>query len=99
MVLQHDLGREEVRRRLRERSHEIADHIPDAMATVDTNWPHEDEMQMAVNAMGQQVRGAVQIADDNVVLDFALPAALSFFEPMIEKALAKGGQKLLAKPD
>lgn len=98
--LPHELGREEVRRRLRERSHEIADQIPGGMASVDTQWPHEDEMQLVVDAMGQQVSGSVEIADDQVVIDFTLPASLSFFEPMIKGALKQNGQKLLEnKPD
>ena len=34
----HTLPKEEVRRRLRERSHEIANFIPGGMADVTTGW-------------------------------------------------------------
>ena len=98
MTLPHEIGADEVRRRLKERSHEIADQIPGGMATVETNWPNEALMQLSVDAMGQNVTGSVAIAEDNVVVDFTLPASLSFFKPIIEKALKSNGQKLLEKP-
>ncbi len=99
MTLPHELGREEVRRRLRERSHEIGDHLPGGMASVDTNWPSDDLMNISVDAMGQQVTGSVAIADNEVVLDFTLPLSLSFFKPLIEKAVQANGAKLLEKPN
>ena len=99
MTLPHEIGADEVRRRLKERSHEIADQIPGGMATVETHWPNEDLMQLSVDAMGQHVTGSVAIAEDNVVIDYTLPASLSFFKPIIEKALQSNGQKLLEKPD
>ncbi len=98
MTLPHELGREEVRRRLRERSHEIADHLPGGMASVDTNWPSDDVMNISVDAMGQQVTGSVAIADKEVVVDFTLPLSLSFFKPLIEKAVQANSTKLLEKP-
>jgi len=100
MTLPHELGREEVRRRLKERSHEIADHLPGDMAQVETQWPSDDQMNLAVTAMGQQVHGTIEISDTSVVLDFTLPFSLSFFKPLIESTLKSKGQKLLEKtPD
>ena len=99
LTLPHELGREEVRRRLAARSHEIADHIPGGMATVETHWHGDDLMHLGVDAMGQHVEGTIAIEDDKVLLDFTLPPALSLFKPLIEKAMQKNGQKLLEKPD
>lgn len=96
-TLPHDLGREEVRRRLKERSHEIADHIPGGMASVDTHWPTENRMRLAVNAMGQQVSGDVEVHDTQVIFEITLPPALSFFAPMVESALKSNATKLLEK--
>lgn len=95
MSLPHSLPREEVRRRLRERSGEIADHIPGGIARVETNWPGENLMHLEVHAMGQIVAGNIEIADDHVTVDFDLPPALNIFKPVIQKALEKNGQKLL----
>lgn len=97
IALPHDLGREEVRRRLRERSHEIADYIPGGLADVDTSWTDADTMHLVVNAMGQKVSGDIEVEDAQVIFQIELPMALSFVKPMIEGAIRKNGQKLLAK--
>ena len=46
----HDLPKEEVRRRLRERSHEIANFVPGGMAEVTTGWPGEDRMTLGLHS-------------------------------------------------
>jgi hypothetical protein len=93
----HKLSKEEVRERLRSRSHEIADGLPGG-ATVETGWPSEDRMTLAIGAMGQQLHGAIDIDEGQVVIELDLPAALSFLEPIIGGAVQKQGQKLLAGP-
>lgn len=51
VALPHDLGREEVRRRLNDRSHEIVDYIPGGMADVEMDWVEEDRMALHITAM------------------------------------------------
>lgn len=97
IALPHELGREEVRRRLKERSHEIADYIPGGLANVETSWQSEDVMQLDVNAMGQNITGDIEVEDDQVVFTIELPAMLSFVKPMIESAIRSNGTKLLEK--
>ena len=94
--ISHTLPREEVRARLRARSHDIADYIPGGIADVETGWPSEDQMTLAISAMGQKLNGSIEIEDHQVVVDIALPGALSFFEPVVSSALRDRGQKLLA---
>ena len=91
----HHLPKEEVRRRLRERSHEIGNFVPGGMAKVATDWPSEDLMKLQVGAMGQQINGQVEVEESQVVFVVDLPPALSFVEPMISGAIRKEGQKLL----
>ena len=52
--LPHDLGKEEVRKRMHERSHEIAGYFPAGMATIETSWPDEDQMDLLVTAVGSR---------------------------------------------
>lgn len=95
----HNLPKEEVRQRLRNRSHEIGSFIPGGMAEVSTGWPNEDCMTLSVNAMGQSVDGRVLIEESQVVFEIDLPPALSFVEPIVAGAIRDKGQKLLeAKP-
>lgn len=95
VALPHDLGKEEVRRRLHERSHEIADYVPGGR--VDTQWLGEDRMELTVNAMGQKITGDIEVEDSQVIFQIKLPAALSFVRPMIEGAIRSNGTKMLAK--
>src|SRR3569832_819509 len=77
----HSLGREEVRRRLRDNSHKMADAIPGGMAQVNTGWPSEDRMTLDVSAMGQVLVGHIDIQDSQVVLHMGLPPALGWLQP------------------
>ncbi len=98
VALPHDLGREEVRRRLNDRSHEIVDYIPDGMADVEMDWVEEDRMALHITAMNQTVTGHIDVYEEQVVFEVQLPGMLSFVEPAIEKAIRSNGQKMLAAP-
>ncbi|NCP19847.1 MAG: hypothetical protein GW855_11890 [Erythrobacter sp.] len=96
--VQHNLPKEEVRRRLRERIPELPAHLPGGAAEVTTEWPNEDCMKLAVAAMGQTVRTTVTIEDTQVVVELDLPPMLSFFKPLIAAAVSEKGSKLLTGP-
>lgn len=97
--LPHTLGKEEVRRRLKSRSHEIGDAIPGGVADVVTGWPDEDTMTLDIGTMGQNVRGRVLIEETQIIFEVDLPMALGFVEPIIAGTIKSKGQKLLeAKP-
>ena len=98
VALPHDLGREEVRRRLNYRSHEIVDYIPGGMADVEMDWVEEDRMALHITAMNQTVTGHIDVYEEQVVFEVQLPGMLSFVEPAIEKAIRSNGQKMLAAP-
>ena len=98
VAIPHNLGRDEVRNRLRARSHTIADGIPGGMAQVQTAWTSEDRMTLDIAAMGQVLTGHIDVHDTNVVLHMDLPPALGFLEPIVEGAIRQQGHKLLAGP-
>lgn len=97
VAVPHNLPREEVRRRLREQGGGLASHIPGGMAQVTSSWTNEDTMRLSVAAMGTSVDGDVLIEDRQVVFNVTLPPALSFFEPVVAKAVEANGRKLLTK--
>ena len=94
----HNLGREEVRRRLKANSHRMGENMPGGMADIQTSWPSEDRMGMSVSAMGQMLTGHIDIFDDKVTVHMILPAALGFLKPMIEGAVRQSGHKMLEPP-
>ncbi|RVQ69379.1 hypothetical protein EKN06_04135 [Croceicoccus ponticola] len=95
VAVPHTLPKAEVRRRLDEKQGDIAGFVPGGMADVETSWASEDRMTMTIRAMGQELTGNVDIEDDAVVFNIALPLALSFVEPMISGAIEEKGRKLL----
>jgi hypothetical protein len=91
----HQLGKEEVRRRLEARKDQIAGHIPGGMAEVHTEWLDADRMKLAVGAMGQHLTGTVTVEEQALIYELELPPALSFVEPIIRGAIEKNSKKLL----
>ncbi len=98
VAVPHNLPREEVQRRMRSSTHEIADHIPGGMAKVRTDWASDDVMNIIVSAMGQDLRGTVTIEDRELVIDIAMPLALGFIEPVIAGAIRKQSTRMLEAP-
>ena len=98
VAIPHELDKEEVRRRLRDHSHEIGDAIPGGVANVATGWPSDDRMTLNVGAMGQTVTGHIDVESNQVVLELSLPPMLSFIEPIVAAAVRDQGQKMLAPP-
>lgn len=96
--IKHDLSKEEVRRRLRERMPELPDHMPGGAAEMTSEWPNEDCMRLGVTAMGQTVRVGIEIEERQVIVELDLPPMLSFFKPLIAAAVADKGTKLLSGP-
>lgn len=96
--IKHDLPKEEVRKRLRERMPELPAHMPGGSADVSTEWPNEDCMKLSVGALGQTVRTAIHIEETQVIVELDLPPMLSFFKPLIASAVSEKGTKLLSGP-
>ena len=95
IAIPHSIGKDEARRRIRERSGEIANFVP-GFASVSTNWQGEDRMNLTVGAMGQEMTGAIEVGESEVAFTVELPAALSFVEPMIRGQIEAKGRKLLS---
>jgi hypothetical protein len=95
VAIPHNHGKDEVRRRLSSRSGEIGQFIPGGFADVQTTWPSEDRMAMAVRAMGQHMNAHVEIEEHQVVFIVDLPPALGFVEPIVSAAIRDKGTKLL----
>jgi len=95
--LPHTLGKEEVRRRMHEHGHEIANYFPPGMATVENSWPDEDRMELAITAAGQRIEGGIDVAEDHVVIAMDLPPLLGFLRGTLERAVRKHGGQMLEK--
>ena len=95
IAIPHSIGKDEARRRVRERSGEIANFVP-GFASVSTNWQSDDRMDLTVGAMGQEMTGSIEVGESEVAFTVELPAALSFVEQMIRSQIEAKGRKLLS---
>lgn len=82
----HRLGQEEARRRIDANIDKLKDSIPGG-AAVRSGWDG-DQLGLNVVAMGQEVNARLDVRDSFVRVEVVLPPALSFFKPIVEKALA-----------
>lgn len=78
-------------------AHEIANYFPPGMATVETEWPNEDRMDLFITAAGQQIDGGIDVSEDKVVIELDLPAIFGFLKGTLERAVRKHGGKMLEK--
>lgn len=95
VAIPHNLGREEVRRRLHARSDDIAGLIPGGLGDVQTRWSGEDRMNLALSSMGHTIDVGVDVEDEAMVVTIELPASLSFVRGIVEATVREKGTKLL----
>lgn len=96
VTLPHNLGKDEVRRRMHKHAGEIGGFFPAGLATVKTAWPSEDRMTIHTEVMGQAIPGEVLVRDNEVVIAMDLPLLLSVMKGPLEAAVKKEAGRLLA---
>ena len=92
--LPHKLGRDEARRRIANNIHKLTEHIPGGGAQVESNWVG-DELDLAINALGQSVSAKIGVEETRVRVAVMLPGMLAMFAGPIEAMLQKKGNVLL----
>lgn len=96
VTLPHNLGKDEVRRRMHKHAGEIGGFFPAGLAKVTTGWPDEDRMSITAEVMGQVIPGAVAIGETDVTIEMDLPLLLSVMKGPLEAAVRKEAGRLLA---
>ena len=91
--LPHKLGRDEARRRIANNIHKLREHIPGG-ANVESGW-QGDELDLAIQAMGQAVETRIGVEETKVRVEVLLPGILALFAGPIEAMLQKKGNVLL----
>ena len=92
--LPHNLGRDEARRRIANNIHKLKEHIPGGGAQVESAW-QGDDLDLAINALGQAVSAKIGVEDTKVRVAVMLPGMLAMFAGPIEAMLQKKGNVLL----
>jgi Putative polyhydroxyalkanoic acid system protein (PHA_gran_rgn) len=93
----HRLGREEASRRLKAGLTRAALNVP--LLKVDEERWEGDRMIFRVRAFGQTAAGHLDVAEDHVRLEVALPWLLQRFAEVAQVAIQNRGNLLLTKRD
>jgi hypothetical protein len=91
----HSLGKEEALRRLRPGLSRAAASFP--VLTVDEERWEGERMNFRVRALGQAASGLVEVGEDQIRLEVALPWLLQKFAAVAQAAIRMRGRLLLEK--
>ena len=89
----HQLGRVEARRRIEEGFGDFSRHLGGA-GGVSKSWD-ADRLNFSLQAVGQQISGFLDVADDAVRVEVLLPGFLAMIAGKIKGTVQKEGQLLL----
>jgi hypothetical protein len=95
LTIPHDLGRAEARRRIDEGFANFAKHLG-AVGGVSKTWTG-DHLAFTASALGQQISGAVDVAEAAVTIEVLLPNLLAALANRLKGRLKTEGQILLEK--
>jgi|SRR5678815_2454576 hypothetical protein len=95
--ISHDLPPAEVKRRLQEALADARAKHADLLRDAHETWPSDTEMHFAARAMGQSIKGAVQIEVGQVHVTVTLPVLLAIFASKLKPRIESEGRKLLNK--
>jgi hypothetical protein len=98
ITISHDLGREGAVARIKGGIDKIRDRLGMVrMRLVEESWSG-DRLDFGVAALGQTVRGSLDIEDTLVRIEVKLPWMLAIFAEKLKVGVEKQGQVLLEKP-
>jgi hypothetical protein len=92
----HQLGRAEARRRIDDGFASLARTLRPAAGVMSKAWTG-DRLAFALSAVGQEVRGTVDVEDAVVKLEVLLPGLLAIMADRLKGRLRAQGQLLLEK--
>jgi hypothetical protein len=92
----HQLGRAEARRRIEAGFARIIQQLPGTGGAYSERWDG-DRLTFSVSALGQSVRGVVDVLDAAVTIEIELPGVLGLIASGLKGRLQKVGQLLLTK--
>jgi len=83
----HELGRDEMRRRIDEALVRARTQYTDAVGPIEAEWEHEHRMRVMLTAMGMQFDGTIEILVEEVVVELGLPGMASMFAGRIREGI------------
>jgi hypothetical protein len=97
MIISHELGREEAKRRLQKSVGQIRAQLAPFTTALDHQWT-DDRLSFHMIALGQRVAGHIDVLDDSVRLELQLPGVLGWIGERISRRIQKQAALMLEKP-
>jgi hypothetical protein len=96
LTLPHELGRAEARRRIDEGFGSFARHLGAVAGSVTKTWTG-DHLTFRLAALGQEIKGSMDVEDTVVKMEVLLPNLLAMLANRMRGRLESEGQLLLDK--
>ncbi len=96
VVIPHQIGRAEARRRIDARLGQGRDLVQKAGLTMQDPVWNGDTLAFVVGAMGQTVSGTIAVEDESARVEVRLPLLLGIFSGKVREVIAEKGCELLA---
>ncbi|TGD98028.1 polyhydroxyalkanoic acid system family protein [Methylobacterium nonmethylotrophicum] len=96
VVIPHQLGRAEARRRIDARIGQGRDMVQKAGLSMDDPVWDGDTLSFLVGALGQTVSGTIAVEDEAVRAEVNLPLLLGIFSGKVRDVIVEKGGQLLA---
>ncbi len=98
ITVPHSLGREQAHRLIAAEIERLKSVYVDKVAHSEVQWTG-DNVAVRVVALGQEVKGQLDVLDDSVRIEVTLPLLLAALTGRIEKALTTTAQDTLKLED
>jgi hypothetical protein len=96
VMIPHHLGKAEAVRRLKSGLLELRPSFSRLLTIEEETW-NDSQLRFRLSALGQVATGTIEVADDHVRLEVALPWLLALLAEKIQPAIAAQGRLLLEK--
>ena len=96
VLVPHQIGRAEARRRLQNGVAELKRKFGDKVTSVDEIWSG-DHVDLTVRALGQSLRAALDVEQDHVKVEVQLPWMLAMLAEKAKGFIGREGQLLLGR--
>ena len=97
LSIPHQLGRAEARRRIESGFSKVVDVVPGGSTAACSQRWDGDRLAFSIGAMGQTVKGFIDVLDATVTMEIELPGFLGLLAGGFKDRLKKAGQKLLTR--
>jgi putative polyhydroxyalkanoate system protein len=96
VVIPHQLGRVEARRRLETGIGQLKQTFGDKVTSIEEAWTG-DRLDVRVGALGQSITGNLDVAEDQVRVELQLPWMLAMLAEKAKGLIQKQGTLLLER--